>query len=132
MKFTKLSTKFNKLLKKKKKGKTIRPEKLLKLQELLNQKKSRFEKRLQTDLSEEKRTSIKSKLNVVSAQLAKTETLLLQQSDKPQEKDQPVESASDEQPAETASDDQPGEPVNNDQPAKLSKDEQPAETLSQS
>ena len=75
MKFTKLSQKFNKLLKKQDKGKTIKPEKLEKLQQLLNEKKSRYEEKLNTELSEEKRNSLETKLKVVMAQLDKSKQL---------------------------------------------------------
>ncbi len=103
MKFSKLSTKFSKLLKKKEKGKKIKPDKLLKLQELLNQKKSKFEKRLNEDLSAEQRTSLESKLKVVSAQIAKTQALLSKDSDKSVDKDQPGEPVNIEQSAEPLS-----------------------------
>lgn len=79
MKFTKISTKFNKLLKKKKRGKKINKDKLLKLQELLNAKKSKFEERLKGELTDEKRSSLESKLRVVNAQIAKSQTLLSNQ-----------------------------------------------------
>lgn len=79
MKFTKISTKFNKLLKKKKRGKKINKDKLRKLQELLVAKKSKFEERLKGELTDEKRSSLESKLRVVNAQIAKSETLLSNQ-----------------------------------------------------
>ena len=75
MKFTKLSVKFNKLLKKHKKGKKLKPEKLEKLQELLEAKKLKFEEKLKTDLSDDKRESLKTKLKVVNAQIAKSKKL---------------------------------------------------------
>ena len=75
MNFTKLSTKFNKLLKKQKKGKKLKPEKLEKLQELLQAKKLSFENKLKTDISDEKRNSLQSKLKVVTAQIAKAKEL---------------------------------------------------------
>ena len=80
MKFTKLSTKFNKLLKKKEKGKKVKPEKLQKLHDILNEKKLRYEKKLKSDLTDEKRSSLKSKLKVVNAQIKKSKTLLSDQS----------------------------------------------------
>ncbi len=75
MKFSKLSTKFSKLLHKQEKGKTIKPEKIEKLRQLLTEKKSRFEERLSGELTDEKRDSIQTKLKVVSAQLEKLDTL---------------------------------------------------------
>ena len=75
MKFSRLSTKFSKLLRKQKKGKTIKPEKLEKLRHLLTEKKSRFEQRLSGELSDDKRDSIQTKLKVVSAHLEKLDTL---------------------------------------------------------
>ena len=77
MKFTKLSTKFNKILKKKEKGKRLKSGKILKLQQLLNEKKSGYEKKLKTKgLSKEKRKSFESKLKVVNAQIKKSNNLL--------------------------------------------------------
>lgn len=75
MKFTELSTKFNKLLKKQEKGKKLKPKKLEKLQELLEAKKLSFEEKLKADISNEKRTAVQSKLNVVKAQIAKAKEL---------------------------------------------------------
>ena len=79
MKFTKLGTKFNKLLKKKKQGKNIKPAKIKKLLELLGKKKLRYEEKLKTNLSDEKRKSFKSKLKVVDAQIEKSKKLILDQ-----------------------------------------------------
>ena len=76
MKFTKLSTKFNKLIGKKEKGKSLNPEKVAKLQQLLADKKSRYEEKLKTDLSDEKRKSFETKLKVVNAQIEKSSHLI--------------------------------------------------------
>ena len=111
MKFTKLSTKFNNILKKKKKGKTINPEKIQKLRHILNEKKSHYEERLKTDISSEKRDSLESKLKVVTAQIQKSEALLSAQSVVPENKEQPAEPATEEQPAEPATEEKPAEPV---------------------
>ena len=80
MKFTKLGTKFNRLLKKNKRGKTIKPEKIEKLLCALNDKKLRYEEKLKTELTDEKRTSFESKLKVVKAHLKKTRKLQSDQS----------------------------------------------------
>jgi len=76
MKFTKLSTKFNKLLKKKDKGKSLKPEKIEKLQQLLNDKKDRFQNKLEGELTAEKKESLQTKLKVVDAQLEKLKNLV--------------------------------------------------------
>ncbi len=76
MKFTKLSSKFSKLLKKQERGKTIKPEKLEKLRTLLSEKRSRLEQKLSGELTDEKRDSIQTKLKVVSAQLEKLDTMI--------------------------------------------------------
>jgi len=76
MKFTKLNTKIHKLLKKKEAGKAIKQVKLQELLKLLDEKKLHYEKRLETDLSEEKRASIETKLKVVCAQIEKSRQLL--------------------------------------------------------
>ena len=76
MKFTKLSSKFSKLLKKQERGKTIKPEKLEKLRTLLSEKRSRLEQKLSGELTDEKRDSIQTKLKVVSAQLEKLDAMI--------------------------------------------------------
>ena len=76
MKFTDLSTKFNKLIKKQKKGAKIKPKKVNKLIDHLTSKKLKYEKKLKTDLSKKKRTSFETKLKVVNAQIAKSKKLL--------------------------------------------------------
>jgi hypothetical protein len=72
MKFTILSTRFNKLVNKVSKGKKIKPQKLEKLQQLLSEKKSRYEAKLASTQDPEKRKSLEIKLKVVSAQLEKS------------------------------------------------------------
>jgi len=129
MKFTKLSTKFNKLLKKKKKGKSIKPEKLHKIVELLNQKKSRFEEKLKTDVSGEKRSSLESKLRVVNAQIAKSEALLPKEPEEPVNADQSGETAEEDQSGETVKEDQSGETAKEDQSGETVKEDQPGDSV---
>ena len=76
MKFKKLNAKLEKLVGKKEKGKPVEPKKLEKLQQLLIEKKGRYEKKLESVDSPDKRQSIETKLNVVNAQIEKAGKLL--------------------------------------------------------
>ena len=80
MKFTKLGTRFKRLLKKNKQGRKIKPEKFAKLLVALNDKKSGYEKKLKTELADEKRKLFESRLKVVKAHLRKTRKLQSAQS----------------------------------------------------
>jgi len=76
MKFTRLVNKFEKHVDKLDQGKHINPRKLEELQQLLADKKSRYETRLEATLDPEKRTRLETRLNVVNAQLEKLKLLL--------------------------------------------------------
>ena len=75
MKFTKLVDKFKKLLDSHAHYGHIRAEKLEKLQQLLTDKKSRYESRLEATMDPEKRTQLETRLKVVNAQLEKSKHL---------------------------------------------------------
>lgn len=78
MKFTKLVDKFKKLLDSHEQGGHItaeKLEKLEKLQQLLTDKKSRYESRLEATMDPEKRTQLETRLKVVNAQLEKSKHL---------------------------------------------------------
>ena len=75
MKFTRLVDKFNKLVNKQEQGTYIKPERLEKLQQLLTDKKSRYEAKLETTQDPEKRTKLEIRLKVVNAQLEKSKHL---------------------------------------------------------
>jgi len=79
MKFTKLVDKYKKLVANYEQGRHITPEKLEKLeklQQLLADKKSRYEAKLEATLDPEKRTRLETRLKVVNAQLEKSKHLL--------------------------------------------------------
>ena len=76
MKFTKLVDKYKKLVANYEQGRHITPEKLEKLQQLLAEKKSRYEAKLEATLDPEKRTRLETRLKVVNAQLEKSKHLL--------------------------------------------------------
>jgi hypothetical protein len=78
MKFTKLVDKFKKLLDSHEQDghiTTEKLEKLEKLQQLLTDKKSRYESRLEATMDPEKRTQLETRLKVVNAQLEKSKHL---------------------------------------------------------
>jgi hypothetical protein len=72
MKFSKLVDKFDKLVFKQEKGKRVKPKKLQKLQQLLVDKKSGYEKKLDSTEDPDKRKKLEIKLSVVNAQLEKS------------------------------------------------------------
>ncbi len=76
MKFTRLSKKYNQLLKKKESGKNIKPAKVEKLLENLTEKKVRYEKKLESELPQKKRKSLKTRLKVINAQINKAKKLI--------------------------------------------------------
>jgi hypothetical protein len=75
MKFTKLVDKFEKLLHKHEKGDSIEVEKLTKLQQLLSDKRDRYQASLDTTEDEGKRKKLETRLRVVNAQLEKAKKL---------------------------------------------------------
>lgn len=75
MKFSELVEKAENLVGKHEKGKRIKPKKLGKLQQLLSDKKSRYEARLAETDDPAKRQKLETRLRVVSAQLEKSKHL---------------------------------------------------------
>jgi len=75
MKFSELVEKAEKLVGKHEKGKRIKPRKLDKLQQLLSDKKSRYEAKLANTDDPGKRQTLETRLRVVSAQLEKSQQL---------------------------------------------------------
>jgi len=75
MKFTKLVDKFEKLFHKHEKGDSIEVEKLTKLQQLLSDKRDRYQASLDTTEDEGKRKKLETRLRVVNAQLEKAKKL---------------------------------------------------------
>lgn len=75
MKFTKLVGKFEKLIHKHEKGDSIEVEKLTKLQQLLTDKRDRYQASLDTTEDEGKRKKLETRLRVVNAQLEKAKKL---------------------------------------------------------
>ncbi|MBT8434995.1 MAG: hypothetical protein KJN95_10040 [Gammaproteobacteria bacterium] len=75
MKFSELVEKAEKLVGKHEKGKRIKPKKLDKLQQLLNDKKSRYQAKLAETDDPGKRHKLETRLRVVSAQLEKSKQL---------------------------------------------------------
>ena len=75
MKFSKLVEKFEKLAGKHKQGSAIKPDKLDKLRQLLSDKKSRYQKKLEATDDPDKRQKLERRLRVVSAQLDKLKRL---------------------------------------------------------
>ena len=75
MKFTKLVDKFKKLVDSHEQGGHITADKLERLQQLLADKKSRYEEKLETTLDSEKRTRLETRMKVVNAQLEKSKHL---------------------------------------------------------
>ena len=75
MKFTELVEKAEKLVGKHEQGKRVKPKKLDKLQQLLSDKKSRYEAKLANTDDPGKRQKLETRLRVVSAQLEKSQQL---------------------------------------------------------
>ena len=75
MKFSEVVEKAEKLVGKHEKGKRIKPRKLDKLQQLLNDKKSRYEAKLAGTDDPGKRQKLETRIRVVSAQLEKSRQL---------------------------------------------------------
>lgn len=75
MKFNRLVGKFESLAKKLEQGSSIIPEKLDKLQRLLEAKKNRYESKLEATRDPGKRRKLETRLKVVSAQLEKSKNL---------------------------------------------------------
>ena len=75
MKFSELVEKAEKLVGKHEKGRRIKPKKLNKLQQLLNDKKSRYEAKLAKTDDPGKRRKLETRLRVVTAQLEKSKHL---------------------------------------------------------
>jgi len=75
MKFIRLIDKFENLFDKQTKGRPIKPGELQKLEQLLADKKSRYEAKLESTQDPEKRKKLETKLKVVNAQLEKSKQL---------------------------------------------------------
>lgn len=75
MKFSKLIDKVEKFTEKKDQGQHVKPKKLTELQELLNEKVTRYEAKLEEDLSARQREKMETRLKVVKAQLKKSNDL---------------------------------------------------------
>jgi len=75
MKFSELVDKAEKLVGKHEQGKRVKPKKLDKLQQLLSDKKSRYEAKLAETDDPGKRNKLETRLRVVSAQLEKSRHL---------------------------------------------------------
>ncbi len=77
MKFKKLRRKFEKLINKNKRGKSISSKKLSLLKNLLKDKKLRYDAKLENEIDADKKQSFEIKRKVVIAQLEKVEQLVL-------------------------------------------------------
>jgi hypothetical protein len=75
MKFSRLVNKFERFVNKQALGKSIKPEKLDKLRQLLVDKKSRYETKLEATQDTGKRKKLETKLKVVDAQIEKSKKL---------------------------------------------------------
>jgi hypothetical protein len=75
MKFSRLVDKFESLVNKLDQGSSIIPEKLEKLQQLLEAKITRYEAKLEATDDPEKRRKLETRLKVVAAQLEKSRKL---------------------------------------------------------
>jgi predicted component of type VI protein secretion system len=75
MKFSKLVDKVEKIVEKQQKGKKVKPKKIEQLEDLLAEKISRYEARLEKDLSKSDRGKLEARLKVVRAQLRKAKDL---------------------------------------------------------
>lgn len=76
MKFKKLVEKIEKFSSKLEQGKQIDPEKLRRLQQLLEEKKERYEQKLSATSDPDKHKSLEIKLKVVNAQIEKSKQLI--------------------------------------------------------
>jgi len=72
MKFAKLIGKAEKLVDELEQGEEVKPAKLTRLQELLNDKIAHYEARLGEDLDPDKRKKLETRLEVVKSQLRKS------------------------------------------------------------
>jgi len=75
MKFSRLNDKFESLVSKLDQGSSVIPEKLEKLQQLLEAKITRYETKLRATEDPEKRKKLETRLRVVAAQLEKSKNL---------------------------------------------------------
>jgi hypothetical protein len=75
MKFKKLDSAAEILVRKTAKGKKIKPEKVKKLQQLLGEKKSAYEEKLKTSMEPGKREKLEMRLKVVEAHIEKANQL---------------------------------------------------------
>ena len=75
MKFSRLVGKFENLVKKLERGGSVIPEKLEKLQQLLDAKIARYNSKLEATGDPEKRRKLETRLKVVAAQLEKSKKL---------------------------------------------------------
>lgn len=75
MKFSKLVEKSDKLVKKHEKGIPVKPQKVSKLQQLLEEKKADYQARVENTEDPGKRKKLETRLRVVSAQLEKSKRL---------------------------------------------------------
>jgi len=75
MKFSRLIKKFEAFVNKQALGKSIKPEKLDKLQQLLVDKKSLYEAKLEATQDAGKRKKLETKLKVVDAQIEKSKKI---------------------------------------------------------
>lgn len=75
MKFSKLVDKVEKLVQKHKESGQVKPEKLDKLRQLLTEKKTRYQAKLDVTNDPDKRQKLETRLRVVNAQLEKSKHL---------------------------------------------------------
>ncbi len=75
MKFTRLVDKFEKLASKHEQGSKIKPEKLGKLQQMLVDKQSRYQVKLEATTDPNKRKKLATRLKVVAAQIEKVKQI---------------------------------------------------------
>ena len=75
MKFSRLITRFEKLIGLSEQGQSIKPEKLLKLQQLLSDKISRYQAKLADNQDPDRQSRLETRLKVVEAQLEKSRNL---------------------------------------------------------
>lgn len=78
MKYKKLVGKFEKLVEKHQRGKKVKPGKFDKLQGLLQDKRKRYQAKLETTGDGEKRRKLETRIRVVDAQLEKSEQLTIE------------------------------------------------------
>jgi len=75
MKFSRLITRFEKLIGLSDQGQSIKPEKLQKLQQLLSDKISRYQAKLADNQDPDRQSRLETRLKVVEAQLEKSRNL---------------------------------------------------------